>query len=68
MASSSNEKMNNALKLGKLKGANYRTWVFNLHLYLVSLDLFEHADGSAVAPNWTGENVAALQRAFNSRS
>ena len=37
-------------------------------LYLESLDLFEHVDGSAEAPNGTGENVAALQRAFKFRS
>ena len=51
MASLSDDTMNNTLKFGKLNGTNYRTWAFNMRLYLESLDLFEHADGSAVAPN-----------------
>ena len=68
MASSSDDTMNNALKFGKLNGSNYRTWAFNMRLYLESLDLFEHADGSAVAPTSTGSDAATLLRAFNSRA
>ena len=68
MASLSNDTLDNALKCGKLKGAIYRTWAFNMCLYLESMDLFEHADWSAVAPTGIGEHAAALQRAFNSRS
>ena len=39
-----------ALKLAKLNGSNYRTWVFNMRLYLESMDLFGHANGSAKSP------------------
>ena len=40
-----------------------------MRLHLESLDLFEHADGSAVAPTGTKDgNLSALQRAFNSRA
>eukprot|EP00112_Aurelia_sp_Birch-Aquarium-sp1_P017253 Seg3981.3 transcript_id=Seg3981.3/GoldUCD/mRNA.D3Y31 product="Retrovirus-related Pol polyprotein from transposon TNT 1-94" pseudo=true protein_id=Seg3981.3/GoldUCD/D3Y31 len=68
MASSSDDMMNNALKFGKLNGSNYRTWAFNTRLYLESLDLFEHADGSAEAPSSTGDGAAALLRTFNLRA
>ena len=37
----------NVLKLTKLNGSNYRSWAFNMRLYLESFDLFAHADGSA---------------------
>lgn len=37
-------------KIQKLNGANYRDWTFNMRLYLESLDLFEHVDGSAEVP------------------
>ena len=68
MASSSVDTMN-VLKFAKLNGANYRTWAFNMRLYLESLDLFEHADGSAEAPISTdGDDDATLLRAFNSRA
>ena len=68
MASSSVDTMN-VLKFAKLNGANYRTWAFNMRLYLESLDLFEHADGSAEAPTSTGgDDDATLLRAFNSRA
>ena len=33
-------------KIAKLNGANYRDWTFNMRLYLESLDLFGHVDGS----------------------
>ena len=39
--------LTNALKFAKLNGSNYRTWSFNIRLYLESLDLFEHVDGTA---------------------
>ena len=38
------------LKMTKLNGTNYRDWAFNMRLHLESLDLFEHADGSAESP------------------
>ena len=65
MASSSEDTMNNALKFGKLNGSNYRTWAFNMRLYLESMDLFEHVDGSAEAPVGDATDVAI--RSFNSR-
>ena len=37
-------------KIQKLSGANYRDWSFNMRLYLESLDLFGHVDGSAKVP------------------
>ena len=33
-------------KIPRLNGANYRDWTFNMRLYLESLDLFGHVDGS----------------------
>ena len=35
-------------------------------LYLESMDLFEHAEGLAVAPSGSGESGAASLRNFNS--
>ena len=68
MASSFDDTVKNALKFAKLNGTIYRTWAFNMRLNLESLDLFEYADGSAVAPTGTEDsNDGALQRAFNSR-
>ena len=40
----------NVLKLKKLNGSNYRSWAFNMRLYLDSFDLFAHAYGSAEPP------------------
>ena len=40
----------NVLKLTKLNGSNYRSWAFNMRLYLESFDLFAHADGLAEPP------------------
>ena len=40
--------VSSALKFAKLNGTNYRSWAFNIRLYLESMDLFEFADGSAV--------------------
>ena len=37
-------------KILKLSGANYRNWTFNMRLYLESLDLFAHVDGSVEVP------------------
>ena len=37
-------------KIPKLNGANYRDWTFNMRLYLESLDLFGHVDGSMGVP------------------
>ena len=38
-------------KIPKLNGANYRDWTFNMRLYLDSLDLFGHVDGSIGVPD-----------------
>ena len=40
----------NVLKMAKLNGSNYRSWAFNMRLYLESFDLFAHVDGSAEPP------------------
>ena len=40
----------NALKFAKLNGSNYQTWVFNMRLYLESMDLPGNANGSAESP------------------
>ena len=64
MASSSDVTMNNMLKIAKLNGSNYRTWSFNMRLYLESLDLYEHADGSAVTPD--EDATAEVQGSFSS--
>ena len=37
-------------KIPKLNGASYRDWTFNMRLYLESLDLFGHPDGSIEVP------------------
>ena len=60
MASSSET---NALRFAKMNGSNYRTWVFNMRLYLESLDLFDHVTGTAAAP---GEDASdETRRNFN---
>ena len=46
----SDESVGNALKFAKLYTSNYRSWAFNMRLYLESQDLFEHADGTAESP------------------
>ena len=56
------ESAGNVLKFAKLNSGNYRSWTFNMRLYLESNDLFEHADGTAVAPN--AEAGAAEARNF----
>ena len=56
--------MSNALRFAKLNGSNYRSWVFNMKLYLESLDLFEHAEGTAEFPN--EDASAETRRKFNS--
>ena len=38
------------LKITKLNGENYRDWAFNMRLYLESMDLIGHADGSVENP------------------
>ena len=65
MMASPEEVANSALKFGKLNGSNYGSWAFNMHLYLESMDLFEHAEGLAVTPSGSG---AASLRNFNSRA
>ena len=49
MATTSSD-VSSALKFAKLNGTNYRSWAFNIRLYLESMDLFEFADGSAESP------------------
>ena len=49
----------NLLKFEKLNGSNYRSWSFNIRLYLESLDLFGHAEGTAELP---GEDASAKVR------
>ena len=49
MATASSD-VSSALKFAKLNGTNYRSWAFNIRLYLESMDLFEFADGSAESP------------------
>ena len=44
--------------------SNYRNWAFNIRLYLESLDLFGHVDGSAASP---AEDAAdTVKNAFRS--
>ena len=51
-----------ALRVTKLNGSNYRNWAFNIRLYLESLDLYGHVDGSTVSP---AEDAAEeVRRAF----
>ena len=51
------ESAGNVLKFAKLNSGNYRSWALIMRLHLESNDLFEHADGTAVAP--TAEAGAA---------
>ncbi|XP_046860186.1 uncharacterized protein LOC124453408 [Xenia sp. Carnegie-2017] len=53
-----------ALKFAKLNGTNYRSWAFNMRLYLESMDLFEFTEGSAIAPN--DDAGADVRRRINS--
>ena len=65
MATASSD-VSSALKFAKLNGTNYRSWAFNIRLYLESMDLFEFADGSAESP---GEDASdEVRRKFNSRA
>ena len=52
----------NVLKLTKLNGSNYRSWAFNMRLYLESFDLFGYADGSAEPPAETASEQ--VKKAF----
>ena len=54
------------LKFAKLNGTNYRTWAFNIWLYLESLDLFKFADGTAESPAEDANDD--VRRKFNSRA
>lgn len=56
----------NALRFGKLNSSNYRTWSFNMKLYLESQDLFEHVDGTAEEPD--GDDIAREARIFRQRA
>ena len=52
------------MKFAKLNGSNYRTWCFNMRLFLESHDLFEHAEGTAESP---GEDASVeVRRKFTS--
>ena len=53
-------------KILKLNGANYRDWTFNMRLYLESLDLFGHVDGTVEVP--AEDTSAQVKRKFNSAS
>ena len=54
------------LKITKLNGANYRNWTFNIRLYLESMDLFGHADGSVENP--AEDASEQVREAFRSAS
>ena len=54
----------NALSFAKLNGSNYRAWAFNIRLYLESLDLFDHANGTAEACG--ADASEETRRSFNS--
>ena len=54
------------LKITKLNGANYRDWAFNIRLYLESMDLFGHADGSVENP--AEDASEQVREAFRSAS
>eukprot|EP00794_Sanderia_malayensis_P001502 gene1502-1660_t len=56
----------NALKFAKLTGSNYRTWSFNIRLYLESLDLFEHVEGTAEVPD--GDPTSKAVKTFHQRA
>ena len=67
MALSSEESMgSSALRFSKLNSSNYRSWAFNMRLYLESMDLFEFADGSAVPP--AADATEAVRRTFANRA
>eukprot|EP00794_Sanderia_malayensis_P002818 gene2818-3255_t len=67
MASTSEDfSSSNALKFEKLNGSNYRTWSFNIRLYLESLDLFEHVDGAAEMPD--GDPNSKVVKLFRQRA
>eukprot|EP00795_Rhopilema_esculentum_P008850 gene8850-16464_t len=51
----------NVLKFAKLISGNYRSWAFNMKLYLESNDLFEHADGTAVAPDAEAAEIRSFR-------
>ena len=54
----------NALRFAELNGSNYRACAFNMRLYLESLDLFDHANGTAEAPG--ADASEETWRRFNS--
>ena len=54
----------NASRFAKLNGSSYRACAFNMRLYLESLDLFDHANGTAEAPGADGSEET--RRSFNS--
>ena len=54
---------NNVLKFDKLNGENYRSWAFNMRLYLESVELYGHADGSAQIPE---DATVVARRSFSS--
>ena len=58
--------VSSALKFAKLNGTNYRSWAFNIRLYLESMDLFEFADGSAESPAEDASDE--VRRKFNSHA
>jgi hypothetical protein len=47
-----------------LNGANYGDWTFNMRLYLESLDLFGHADGSIEVEQVKQEFKIASKKAW----
>eukprot|EP00794_Sanderia_malayensis_P008379 gene8379-9278_t len=51
------------VKFAKLTGSNYRTWSFNIRLYLESLDLFEHVGGTAEVPD--GDPTSKAVKTFH---
>eukprot|EP00794_Sanderia_malayensis_P004363 gene4363-4944_t len=51
------------VKFAKLTGSNYRTWSFNIRLYLESLDLFEHVEGTAEVPD--GDPTSKAVKTFH---
>ena len=65
MATASSD-VSSALKFAKLNGTNYRSWAFNIRLYLESMNLFEFADGSAESPAEDASDE--VRRKFNSRA
>ena len=65
---SSEEMVNSALTFGKINGSNYRSWAFNMRLYLESMDMFEHAERLVVIFSDSGESGAASLRTVNCRA